>query len=103
MTTPRPPSEIAGDKVMNCEGLDVTENFKEGAAASMDKAMDAADKAGEQIEGAILKAKSPSCGCGMIYDGTFSETLIPGDGIFTRLLKEHNIKVITEKERIEND
>ena len=51
-----------------------------------------------RIEIAILKAKSPSCGCGKIYDGTFSKNLIDGDGITTSLLKLNGIKVITEEE-----
>lgn len=47
---------------------------------------------------AILKSKSPSCGCGKIYDGTFSKKLIKGDGITTRLLKENGILVKTEEQ-----
>jgi uncharacterized protein YbbK (DUF523 family) len=45
-----------------------------------------------------MKSKSPSCGSGQIYDGTFSKNLVYGDGIFTKLLKKNNIKVITEDE-----
>jgi|TARA_B100002003_G_C14110407_1_gene534074 uncharacterized protein YbbK (DUF523 family) len=47
---------------------------------------------------AILKSKSPSCGCGLVYDGTFSDKLIKGDGVFTKLLKENGIEVISEKD-----
>ena len=47
---------------------------------------------------AILKAKSPSCGCGKIYNGEFNRTLIEGDGLTARLLKENGIKVYTEEE-----
>ena len=69
-------------------------------------AVDASKTAEEALEKAlnnncelaILKAKSPSCGCGKIYDGTFTSTLIEGDGITTRLFKQHNIKVYTEEE-----
>jgi len=43
-----------------------------------------------------LKQRSPSCGCGQIYDGTFSGTIIKGDGVTTKLLKENGIKVLTE-------
>lgn len=103
LSTPRPPSEIAGDKVLNDRGDDVTNAFVNGAKASYKKALEVATAAGEGIEGAILKAKSPSCGCGKIYDGTFSKTLTDGDGYFTRLLKKDNINVITEKEKIDND
>ncbi|MBR3184460.1 MAG: DUF523 domain-containing protein, partial [Firmicutes bacterium] len=50
----------------------------------------------EDIEGAILKARSPSCGSGVIYDGTFSGVKIPGDGVFAELLKAKSIRVMTE-------
>ena len=52
------------------------------------------------MEGAILKANSPSCGYGKVYDGTFSGVLTDGNGIFARLLKENGIDIITEKEKI---
>lgn len=103
LDAPRPPAEIIGDKVINSEGKDVTEEFFRGARVSYERAAAAASEAGESIEGAILKAKSPSCGRDRIYDGTFSKTLTDGDGCFVRLLKKDNIKVITEKENIEND
>jgi uncharacterized protein YbbK (DUF523 family) len=47
-----------------------------------------------------MKAKSPSCGSGRIYDGTFTKKLIPGEGVCTKLLKNNNIKVYTEEEII---
>src|SRR3989338_4023420 len=50
------------------------------------------------IKEAILKRRSPSCGSGHIYDGTFSRTLINGDGVTTALLKRNGIKVISEEE-----
>lgn len=103
LAVPRPPAEISGDRVINSEGKDVTAEFTGGAKASYDRAMAAAAEAGEPVEGAILKAKSPSCGRDLIYDGTFSRTLTEGDGHFVRLLKADNINVITEKENIEND
>lgn len=103
MSTPRLPSEIAGDKVVNRAGEDVTQFFLNGASKSYERAKTAAAERGEPIEGAILKAKSPSCGYGRIYDGTFSKTLTDGDGLFARLLIKDDIKVITEKENIEND
>lgn len=92
LPTPRVPSEIIGDKVINKEGLDVTNNYNTGALLALEKALN------NNCELAILKAKSPSCGCGKIYDGTFTSTLIEGDGITTRLFKQHNIKVYTEEE-----
>ena len=54
----------------------------------------------EPIEGAILKANSPSCGVGKIYDGTFTGTLTDGNGLFADMLIKRGIEVITEKETI---
>ena len=98
LPTPRPPAEYVGDKVIDKEGRDVTEYFVRGALESLMEARKEAEARGEVIEGAILKANSPSCGSGQIYDGSFSGTLIPGNGCFTRLLLEQDIHVISEKE-----
>lgn len=97
---PRIPCEQVRDKqgtiyVMNKEGRDCTEAFKEGAR----KTLEIARIVG--AEKAILKAKSPSCGCGKIYDGTFSGYLIDGDGITTKHLKEEGIQVYTEQDYYE--
>lgn len=90
LPVPRIPCEIVGQKVINKQGEDKTENFERGAII----ALQAAQKYGAKI--AILKAKSPSCGSGKIYDGTFTSTLVEGDGFTTRLLKNHGIKVYNE-------
>ena len=103
LPAPRPPAEIVGDKVLDKEGRDLTAAFAGGAESSYRLAKSAAEEAGESIEGAILKAKSPSCGRDRIYDGTFSGKLTDGDGYLVRLLKKDNIDVITEKENIEDD
>ena len=96
--TPRPPAENIGGRIVDHEGRDVTDEFMKGAEKSLQQAMAEAESRGEKIEGAILKAKSPSCGSGKIYDGTFTGTLVDGDGCFTAMLKRMDIKVITEKE-----
>ena len=86
LPTPRLPSEIVGDRVVNSSGIDVTNEFVLGA-----------NKAMEYITGidmAILQSRSPSCGTNEIYDGTFSGNKIMGDGIFVRMLKEKGIKVV---------
>lgn len=90
LETPRKPSEIKGDKVYNCIGVDVTKQFAKGAAEALriSKLF--------QCEKAILKRRSPSCGNGEIYDGTFSKTLKEGDGMTARLLKEHGIVILDE-------
>lgn len=92
LSIPRIPSEIKDNSVINKEGIDVTKYFVNGSKKTLDiaKALD--------IKKAILKQKSPSCGCGKIYDGTFSGNIIDGDGITTRLLKENGIEIITEED-----
>ncbi|MCQ2749125.1 MAG: DUF523 domain-containing protein [Clostridia bacterium] len=89
LTTPRKPAEQYGDKVICEDGTDVTENFASGA----EEALKIAKLAG--CKKAVLKSKSPSCGCGKIYDGTFSKTLIDGDGVAAKLLKENGIEIIS--------
>ena len=91
---PRIPAEIVkNDKpfiVQNKEGADVTINFLVGAK----KALDVCTQ--EDIKVALLKANSPSCGNINIYDGTFSNNLIEGQGLTARLLKENGIEVFNE-------
>ena len=97
LKAPRPPAEQTGGKVIDREGRDVTESFRRGAEICLEKVL-AAQAGGDTVELAILKANSPSCGSGRIYDGTFTGTLTDGDGLFARMLKEHGIKVITEND-----
>jgi len=92
LTTPREAAEQQGDKVITKSGKDVTENFKRGAEEVLKLAKLF------NFKEAILRQKSPSCGCGKIYDGTFSGKIIKGDGVTTALLKKHGIKVITEED-----
>lgn len=92
LSTPRDPSEIVGEKVISSAGRDVTAEYTKGAQTALFLAQ--LNKA----DFAILKAKSPSCGKGLIYDGTFTGNKIPGDGVTVRLFKEHNIPVFTEDE-----
>ncbi len=92
LPTPRVPSERRGDLVVNRAGEDVTEAYRKGAAL----ALEAARKAG--CTRALLKERSPSCGSGRIYDGSFSGTLIPGDGVTAELLKEKGLAVCGETE-----
>lgn len=91
LPTPREASEIQPDgSVRNRAGEDVTGQYCAGARA----ALAAARKSGCRV--AILKEKSPSCGKGLIYDGHFSGTLIPGNGVTAALLSENGIEVIGE-------
>jgi uncharacterized protein YbbK (DUF523 family) len=96
LPTPRLPSEIIFSekdnlKVIDIEGKDVTEKFIKGANETLKIAKDVKAKA------AILKSRSPSCGYGYIYDGTFSGKLKKGNGVTADLLKKHGIKVYTEE------
>ncbi len=92
LSTPRPPAERQGERVVAKTGADVTEEYRRGA---------------EEIwrlcqlfrcDGAVLKERSPSCGHGEIYDGTFSGTLVPGDGLAAELLMRHRIPVYGESQ-----
>ena len=90
LPTPRIPSEIINNKVINQEGTDVTLEYVTGA----NKALQILKE--NNIKIVILKAKSPSCGKGEIYDGTFSHTIIEGNGITAKLFLENDILVLNE-------
>lgn len=90
LPVPRPPAEQRDGRVWLRGGRDVTCEFEHGAAISLAKARES----GAPL--AVLKAKSPSCGVGLIYDGTYTATLTEGEGVFARLLKEEGICVVTE-------
>jgi len=92
LETPRTPSEIVGSKVLMKDGTDVTVCFVFGAKKCLEIAKE------ENITKAIVKANSPSCGKGTIYDGTFTHTKTSGNGVFTNLLLENGFEVYTEEE-----
>lgn len=87
---PRVPSEIVDDRVLSKDGKDVTKEYLLGANITLELAKM------HQATCAILKQKSPSCGVGKIYDGTFTGTVINGYGITANLLKNNNIDLYTE-------
>lgn len=89
---PRDPSEIKGDLVLSKTGTDVTQNFILGAQ----KAFELVKK--HQVQVALLKESSPSCGVHMIYNGIFNGEKISGSGITTQVLKENGVKVYSEDE-----
>ena len=88
LPTPRIPSEIKDNKVINKEGTEVTSFFKKGAEETLKLAKKF------NVTKAYLKQKSPSCGKGLIYDGSFTGNKIDGNGITTELLIENGIEVI---------
>lgn len=87
LPTPRPAVELVKGKALDKKGNNFTVQFNKGAQ----KVLAIAKLIG--CKKAILKAKSPSCGNGLIYDGTFSGKLKKGDGILTSMLKKQGIKV----------
>ena len=90
LTTPRKPSERIGDKVLTADGDDFTENFEKGANQALELCLK------NDCKYAILKAKSPSCGCGLIYDGTFTGTTIKGNGVASDLLLKQGVEIYNE-------
>lgn len=88
LPTPRAPSERVGEKVLSREGADVTDAFRLGAEKTL------AIAAAHGVRRAVLQERSPSCGCGMIYDGSFSGRLVPGMGVTAQLLADNGIKVL---------
>ena len=91
LPTPRTPSEQRDGRVISATGRDVTDAFVSGAEAALYIAEEYGCCA------AVLKARSPSCGCGRIYDGTFSHTLVDGDGLFAALLRKKGFQLFTEE------
>ena len=102
LPTPRIPSEVVNgngtgvikgkNKVIDKNGKNVTAKFLKGAQETLKiaKAVGAQEFIG--------KSKSPSCGAGFTYDGTFSNKLLEGDGVTAALLKSQGIRAITEKD-----
>ena len=96
LTTPRKPSEIkyinGKRRVINIDGIDVTDEYEKGAKEVLELAKRL------NVTKVILKDRSPACGKGKIYDGTFNGTLVEGNGVLTDLLIKNNIEVISLEE-----
>ncbi|MGL5256865.1 MAG: DUF523 domain-containing protein [Proteocatella sp.] len=92
LCTPRNPAEISGGSVVDQYGNDFTESFKKGAQETL--------KIAKMLDChiAILKANSPSCGFGKIYDGTFKGVLTPGIGLTAKLLHDSGITIISDED-----
>lgn len=99
---PRPAAEIMGgtgedvvegkSQVRTVEGVDVTEAFLRGARIAVERAKQQGCKV------AILKARSPSCGAGEIFDGSFTRTSRPGNGVAAAMLTQAGLQVMTDEE-----
>jgi uncharacterized protein YbbK (DUF523 family) len=100
--TPRPPAEVAGGdgervlrgeaRVLTDAGRDVTGEYLEGARIAVERASAAGCVA------AVLKARSPACGCGAVYDGSFTHTLAAGDGVAAAALRRAGLELFTDEE-----
>ena len=95
LPTPRESSEIVNGVVRHKDGTSVDEEFRRGAELALKLVLD------NDVDLVILQSRSPSCGVKNVYDGSFSGTLIPGQGVFARLLTEKNIKVIDVSELLD--
>ena len=91
LTTPRPAAEIQiNGRVQTNQGADVTQAFIKGAEKTLALALK------HQIKIVILTERSPSCGSSNIYDGSFSRTMIDGQGVTTKLLRDNGIAVFNQ-------
>ncbi len=98
LPTPRPASEIQADgSLKNTEGADVTKEYRRGAETVLAIARE------QGVTVAILKEKSPACGVGRVYDGSFTRTLCEGNGVCAALLLQNGIRVLGESETDEID
>ncbi|MCQ2567240.1 MAG: DUF523 domain-containing protein [Mogibacterium sp.] len=94
---PRKPGEIVDGVVRNEDGTLVDAEYRRGAELALELAKN------KDIKVAVLQSRSPSCGVGIIYDGTFSGVLIEGMGVAAGLLAENGIEVHDVKEWLEKD
>lgn len=92
LPTPRPAAEIRQDDIITMTGDSVLKEFQQGANLTLQKANT------ENVKIAVLKEKSPSCGSHYIYDGNFTNQLIEGEGLTTKLLRINGIKVFSEND-----
>ena len=92
LPTPRAPSEQREGRVVSARGADVTAQYQRGAEEALHMA------ALYGCTTAVLKERSPSCGSGRIYDGTFSGTLMEGWGTAAALLRANGIRVLGESD-----
>lgn len=91
LPVPRPPCEIFQGRVISKTGEDVTDAFTRGAEQALAQAQ------ASGCRKAVLKARSPSCGIGRIYDGSFTKNLVPGNGLFAQKLLAAGWEVIDEE------
>ena len=94
LPVPRIPAEIVDGTVINREGVSVDAAFRRGAGKALEIA------ATEQPDLVILQPRSPSCGAGQIYDGTFSGTLVRGKGVFAEMAVNAGFRVMDAEDAL---
>ncbi len=92
LPTPRPDSQRVGNKVIACTGPDVTAEYTKGAEEALRLARE------NDVAFCIMKQESPSCGSKVIFDGTFTDTKIPGQGLAVEYLRDAGFKVFAEED-----
>ena len=97
LPAPRPPSEIRALRVVTRDGREVTSEFETGARMAVQVARELG------IRVAVLKSRSPSCGTGQVYDGSFSGRLVEGDGVTAAALRRAGVAVFDETQLDEAD
>lgn len=91
LPVPRLPCELSNGRVMRQDGLDLTAEFELGARLALNLALESGCRK------AILKSRSPSCGSGLVYDGSFRRRLCPGHGLWAAKLKEAGFTIWSEE------
>lgn len=92
LSVPREPAELHGKRVLTKSGQDVTQEYEKGAGIALDIAK------GLAIKKAVLKERSPSCGYGLIHDGTFTEGMVKGNGVCAELFLQNGIEIFRESD-----
>lgn len=93
LPVPRPAAEIDPDgRVRTLDGDDVTAEYRTGAEVAVELARR------NDVAGAVLKARSPSCGSAQVYDGTFTRNLVPGEGLTANALRAAGFDVVSEED-----
>ncbi len=90
LPTPRTPCEIKDGRVFSKDGRDLTDAYKEGAEQTLYIARE------NNCPAAVLKERSPSCGFGKVYDGTFTSSLCNGNGIAAQMLYDNSVAIFGE-------
>ena len=95
LPVPRVPAEIVNGAVISRDGISVNEEFLRGASAALEICIQ------ERPDLVILQPRSPSCGVGWIYDGTFSGKLVAGNGVFAAMALENGFRVASAEQILE--